>query len=164
MSIESAYIWMDGEFVPFHDAKVHILSHSLHYGLGVFEGIRSYEQPGGGGGVFKLDEHLRRLLDSAKMCRMDVQYSLEELREACLATLAKNEFSSAYIRPLVHLGMGGMGLGARNNPVHTSVTSGSGVRTSEMTASATVSAWRPVRSPGITSTRTCSAPRSRVTT
>ena len=121
MSIESAYIWMDGEFVPFHDAKVHILSHSLHYGLGVFEGIRSYQQPGGGGGVFKLDEHLRRLLDSAKMCRMEVQYSLEELREACIATLEKNEFSSAYIRPLVHLGMGGMGLGARNNPVHTSV-------------------------------------------
>ena len=99
MSIESAYIWMDGEFVPFHDAKVHILSHSLHYGLGVFEGIRSYEQPGGGGGVFKLDEHLRRLLDSAKMCRMDVQYSLEELREACLATLAKNRLERLHPTP-----------------------------------------------------------------
>ena len=56
MSIESAYIWMDGEFVPFHDAKVHVLSHSLHYGLGVFEGIRSYEQPGGGGGVFAVQK------------------------------------------------------------------------------------------------------------
>jgi len=121
MSIESAYIWMDGEFVPYADAKVHVLSHSLHYGLGVFEGIRSYEQPGGGGGVFKLDEHLRRLSDSAKMCRMEIGYSVEELREACLETLAKNDFSSAYIRPLVYLGMGGMGLGARNNPVHTSI-------------------------------------------
>jgi len=121
MSIESAYIWMDGELVPFADAKVHVLSHSLHYGLGVFEGIRSYEQEGGGGGVFKLDEHLRRLMDSAKMCRMDLKLSLEELRQGCLDTLAKNEFSSAYIRPLVYLGMGGMGLGARNNPVHTSI-------------------------------------------
>ena len=121
MSIESAYIWMEGELVPFADAKVHVLSHSLHYGLGVFEGIRSYEQEGGGGGVFKLDEHLRRLMDSAKMCRMDLKLSLEELRQGCLDTLAKNEFSSAYIRPLVYLGMGGMGLGARNNPVHTSI-------------------------------------------
>lgn len=121
MSIESAYIWMDGELVPFADAKVHVLSHSLHYGLGVFEGIRSYEQEGGGGGVFKLDEHLRRLIDSAKMCRMDLKLSIDELRQACLDTLAKNEFSSAYIRPLVYLGMGGMGLGARNNPVHTSI-------------------------------------------
>ena len=121
MSIESAYIWMDGELVPFADAKVHVLSHSLHYGLGVFEGIRSYEQEGGGGGVFKLDEHLRRLVDSAKMCRMDLTLSIADLRKACLDTLAKNEFSSAYIRPLVYLGMGGMGLGARNNPVHTSI-------------------------------------------
>lgn len=121
MSIESAYIWMDGELVPFADAKVHVLSHSLHYGLGVFEGIRSYEQEGGGGGVFKLDEHLRRLFDSAKMCRMDLTLSIDDLRKACLDTLAKNEFSSAYIRPLVYLGMGGMGLGARNNPVHTSI-------------------------------------------
>jgi len=121
MSVESAYIWMDGEFVPFADAKVHVLSHSLHYGLGVFEGIRSYKQPNGRGGVFKLDEHLRRLKDSAKMCRMDLEYSIEELREACLETLAKNNFSSAYIRPLVYLGMGGMGLGERNNPVHTSI-------------------------------------------
>ena len=112
---------MDGEFVPFADAKIHVLSHSLHYGLGVFEGIRSYEQVGGGGGVFKLDQHLRRLVDSAKMCRMELNYSVEELREACLATLAKNDFSSAYIRPLVYMGMGGMGLGARNNPIHTSI-------------------------------------------
>ena len=121
MSIQSSYIWMDGKFVPFADANVHVLSHSLHYGLGVFEGIRSYEQVGGGGGVFKLDEHLRRLKDSAKMCRMEVDYSIEELRDACIETLQKNEFSSAYIRPLVYLGMGGMGLGARNNPVHTSI-------------------------------------------
>ena len=121
MSIKSSYIWMDGEMVPFENATTHILSHSLHYGLGVFEGIRSYDQVGGGGGIFKLEEHIRRLLDSAKMCRMDVPYSLEEIRQACLDTLIKNEFESAYIRPLIYLGMGGMGLGARNNPVHVSI-------------------------------------------
>ncbi|MGB0639447.1 MAG: branched-chain amino acid transaminase [Myxococcota bacterium] len=121
MSIQSSYIWMDGEMVPFENATTHILSHSLHYGLGVFEGIRSYDQVGGGGGIFKLEEHIRRLLDSAKMCRMDVPYSLEDIRQACLDTLIKNEFESAYIRPLIYLGMGGMGLGARNNPVHVSI-------------------------------------------
>lgn len=121
MSIQSSYIWMDGEMVPFENATTHILSHSLHYGLGVFEGIRSYDQAGGGGGIFKLEEHIRRLLDSAKMCRMDVPYTLDEIRQACLDTLIKNEFESAYIRPLIHLGMGGMGLGARNNPVHVSI-------------------------------------------
>ena len=121
MSIQSSYIWMDGEMVPFENATTHILSHSLHYGLGVFEGIRSYDQVGGGGGIFKLEEHIRRLLDSAKMCRMEVPYTLEEIRQACLDTLIKNEFESAYIRPLIYLGMGGMGLGARNNPVHVSI-------------------------------------------
>ncbi len=118
MGIESRYIWSDGELIPYEDAKVHVLCHTLHYGLGVFEGIRSYRQPGGGGGVFKLDEHLRRLYDSAKMCRMEMPISREEVRKACLETLEANEFSEAYIRPLVFLGSGAMGLGARNNRVH----------------------------------------------
>ena len=63
MGIESDLVWFDGELVPYADANIHVLSHTLHYGLGVFEGIRSYRQPGGGGGVFKLDEHIRRLFD-----------------------------------------------------------------------------------------------------
>lgn len=121
MGIESQYIWMDGDFVPFADANVHLLSHTLHYGLGVFEGIRSYRQPGGGGGVFKLDQHIQRLCDSAKMCRMELPYSFEEIRQACLDTLQKNEFEGAYIRPIVFLGMGAMGLGARENPVHVAI-------------------------------------------
>lgn len=121
MGIESRFIWMDGELVPFDQAHVHVLSHTLHYGLGVFEGIRCYRQTGGGGGVFKLDEHLRRLFDSAKMCRMTIPYSFEEVREACVQTLRANEFEEGYIRPLITLGMGAMGLGARNNPVHVTV-------------------------------------------
>ncbi|MCK6503090.1 branched-chain amino acid transaminase [Myxococcota bacterium] len=121
MGIESRFIWMDGELVPYADAKVHVLSHSLHYGLGVFEGIRSYRQPGGGGGVWKLDEHIRRLVDSAKMCRINLPCSFEEIRQACVATLEANEFDEAYIRPIVYLGEGAMGLGARGNQVHVTV-------------------------------------------
>ena len=121
MGIESQYIWMDGEFVPFAQANVHVLSHSLHYGLGVFEGIRSYQQPDGGGGIFKLDEHIERLCDSARMCRIELPYTAEEIRQACIDTLKKNEFNAGYIRPIVFLGMGAMGLGARENPVHVAI-------------------------------------------
>jgi len=121
MGIESRVIWMDGEFIPFDQAQVHLLSHTLHYGLGVFEGIRAYEQTDGRGGVFKLDEHVRRLVDSAKMCRIDLPYTADQIREACLETLKQNDFNEGYIRPIVFLGMGAMGLGARNNPVHVAV-------------------------------------------
>jgi branched-chain amino acid aminotransferase len=121
MGIESRVIWMDGGFVPFDQAQVHLLSHTLHYGLGVFEGIRAYKQADGRGGVFKLDEHVRRLVDSAKMCRIDLPYTADQIREACLETLKENDFNEGYIRPIVFLGMGAMGLGARNNPVHVAV-------------------------------------------
>ncbi len=121
MGIESRFIWMDGELVPFADAKVHLLAHTLHYGLGVFEGIRSYRQPDGKGGIFKLDEHIRRLVDSAKMCRMELPCGFDEIRAACIETLQANEFDEAYIRPIVFLGAGAMGLGARTNPVHVAV-------------------------------------------
>ena len=123
MSIESKYIWMDGEFLPFEKAQVHLLSHTLHYGLGAFEGIRSYKQASGGGGIFKLDEHLSRLFDSAKMCRMKMPFTFEEVREACIETLSRNDFDEAYIRPIIFIGHGAMGLGARNNPVRVAVAS-----------------------------------------
>jgi branched-chain amino acid aminotransferase len=121
MGIESRFIWMDGKLVPFADANVHVLSHTLHYGLGVFEGIRAYKQAGGGGGVFRLDDHIRRLTDSAKMCRIDLAVTHEQIREACLETLRANEMEEAYIRPIVFFGMGKMGLGTRDNPVHVAV-------------------------------------------
>lgn len=121
MGIESRYIWMDGELVPFDDAKVHVLAHTLHYGLGAFEGIRAYRQAGGGGGIFRLDEHIRRLTDSAKMIRMHLPWTHEQIKEACIATLRANEMDEAYIRPLIYFGMGKMGLGARDNPVHLNV-------------------------------------------
>jgi len=98
-----------------------VLSHTLHYGLGVFEGIRCYRQSGGGGGVFRLDLHLRRLFDSAKMCHVPIPWTEAQLHDACLETLRANAFEEAYIRPIVFLGMGAMGLGARTNPVHVAV-------------------------------------------
>lgn len=121
MGIESKFIWMDGKLVPFEDAKIHVLAHTLHYGLGVFEGIRAYRQRGGGGGVFRLHDHLRRLYDSAKMCHMPIPFSSEQLADAVVETLKANDFEAAYIRPIVFFGMGAMGLGARNNPVHVAI-------------------------------------------
>lgn len=121
MGIESKMIWMDGTLVPFADAKVHVLSHTLHYGLGVFEGIRSYKQTAGGGGIFRLDDHLRRLCESAKMCQINLPWTQDQLKQACIDTLRANEMEEAYIRPIIYYGMGAMGLGARNNPVHISV-------------------------------------------
>ena len=118
MSVRSEHIWFDGKFVPFDDAKVHVLSHTLHYGLGVFEGIRAYEQPNGRPGIWRLEGHLRRFLDSLKMMRWTCAYSYDELTAACLETLRVNNFTSAYVRPLAFLGEGQMGLGARGNKMH----------------------------------------------
>ncbi len=118
MGIESDWIWVDGDWVPFEDAKVHVLSHTLHYGLGAFEGIRAYEQPDGRPGIWRLPEHLDRLFDSVRMARLPLSCTQEEVGAACLEVLSRNGFSSAYIRPLAFLGVGAMGLGARSNPLH----------------------------------------------
>ncbi len=123
MGIESAYIWMDGELVPYADAQVHVLSHTLHYGLGVFEGIRAYEQPDGRAGIFRLGPHMRRFMDSAKMTRITVPYTQAELEAACRQTLDANDFKSAYLRPLAFMGAGLMGLGATKNPIRTVIAS-----------------------------------------
>ena len=121
MSIRSDWIWMDGEQVPFDEAKVHVLCHTLHYGLGVFEGIRSYEQDPGRGGVFRLDEHVRRFIESASMCQLTLPYGFDEIRDACIETLRLNRMTEAYIRPLAFYGSEAMGLGARNNTVHVTI-------------------------------------------
>ncbi|MBA2321337.1 MAG: branched-chain amino acid transaminase [Deltaproteobacteria bacterium] len=118
MGIESDWIWFDGKLVPYADAQVHVLSHTLHYGLGAFEGIRAYEQPDGRPGIWRLQEHLDRLLDSMRMVTLKIPFSRDQLAEACLQVLEANRFTEAYIRPLAFLGHGAMGLGARTNPVH----------------------------------------------
>lgn len=103
------YVWMNGEIVPFKEANVSVLSHSLHYGLGVFEGIRCYKCINGSA-IFRLDDHLLRLLHSAKIFMMDVKYSLEDLRKAVLAIISKNEFDACYIRPIIFYGMKSLGI------------------------------------------------------
>lgn len=121
MSIRSDYIWFDGEMIPFDEANVHVLSHTLHYGLGAFEGIRAYEQPDGTAGIWRLEEHIERLCDTMRILRMPVNIDAATIEQACKDVLKTNGFRSAYLRPLAFLGSGQMGLGARGNPVHIAV-------------------------------------------
>lgn len=109
MTKKADYIWFNGEMTPWADAKVHVMSHALHYGTSVFEGVRCYDSHKGPV-VFRHREHMQRLRDSAKIYRMPVSYSVEELMEACRATLRKNNLVCAYIRPLVFIGDVGMGV------------------------------------------------------
>jgi branched-chain amino acid aminotransferase len=109
-------IWLNGEFVAWEDAKVHVLTHSLHYGTGVFEGIRAYETERGTA-VFRHDDHLKRLEQSARLYYMDLPYSLEQIREVTHELIVRNGFRSCYIRPVVHRGYGPMGLDPLDNPV-----------------------------------------------
>jgi branched-chain amino acid aminotransferase len=105
------FIWMDGEFVAWEDAKVHVLSHSLHYGNAAIEGTKAYKTDKGYA-IFKLREHTQRLLNSSKMTLMNVPFTLEELEAAQVELIKKNGFKgdSVYLRPLVYLGYGVMGL------------------------------------------------------
>ncbi|HYE94814.1 MAG TPA: branched-chain amino acid transaminase [Rubricoccaceae bacterium] len=112
----TAPIWFNGELVPFEDAKIHVLSHVVHYGSSVFEGIRCYHTARGSA-VFRLREHNRRLVDSAKIYRMEIPYTLDELDQACLDTVAASGLDACYIRPVVFRGTGRMGV----NPLHNSV-------------------------------------------
>ncbi len=111
---------MNGEFVAWDDAKVHVLTHGLHYGTGVFEGIRAYDTEVGTA-IFRHSDHLQRLENSAKLYYMDLPFSREQLREATHELIARNGLRSCYIRPLVYRGHGPMGLDPLNNPVEVSI-------------------------------------------
>jgi branched-chain amino acid aminotransferase len=116
MSLRSNVIWMDGEYVPWDEAKVHVMTHTLHYGLGVFEGIRCYATDDGRLAIFRLAEHLRRFYDSAKICLMEIPFSIEALTEVCIEIVRKNGAKACYLRPLAFVGEGAMGLGTMDNP------------------------------------------------
>ncbi|ACY82937.1 branched-chain amino acid transaminase [Edwardsiella piscicida] len=103
------YIWFNGDMVPWGEARVHVMSHALHYGTSVFEGVRCYDTHRGPA-VFRHREHMQRLHDSARIYRMPLAYSVDELMAACRETLRRNQLSSAYIRPLVFIGDVGMGV------------------------------------------------------
>ena len=114
-------IWMDGKVVDWDRAQVHVLTHTLHYGLGVFEGIRCYLCHDGTSAVFKLREHIERLFDSALIAQITIPYSREEMRRAVIEILKINKLSEGYIRPLVYIGDGEMGLYVKEYPVRVAI-------------------------------------------
>jgi branched-chain amino acid aminotransferase len=114
-------IWMDGRLVPWDDANVHVLTHTLHYGLGVFEGIRCYRTADGRSAVFRLAEHVRRLFESAHINLMKIPYTPAQIEAAIAETLRANGMAEGYIRPLVYIGHGAMGLNPGDNPIRVAI-------------------------------------------
>ncbi len=114
-------VWLDGGFVDWDDAKVHILTHTLHYGLGVFEGIRCYRTADGRSAVFRLGDHVRRLFESAHINLMEIPFARPEIEAAILETLRRNDLAEGYIRPLVFIGDGEMGLNPGDNPIRVAI-------------------------------------------
>jgi branched-chain amino acid aminotransferase len=114
------FIWMDNKFVKWNDAKIHVLTHTLHYGLGVFEGIRFYDTINGPA-VFRLKEHVERLFYGAKNCNIKIPYNEKEIEDAIIKTIQLNKIKSGYIRPIVYLGYGKMGLNPKGAPVNVSI-------------------------------------------
>lgn len=117
---ETKKIWMDGKFCDWKDANVHILTHTLHYGVGVFEGIRCYSTEKGTA-VFRLKEHVQRLFESAHIMQIKVPFKQEEIFQAIIDTVKINGLTSGYIRPLIYLGYGQMGLNPKNSPVNAAI-------------------------------------------
>jgi branched-chain amino acid aminotransferase len=113
-------IWMDGKLVDWEDATVHVLTHALHYGTGVFEGIRAYETPNGPG-VFRLTDHMKRLFRSAQVYMIDIPFSLEEMVEGAKETVKASGLKACYVRPIVYRGYGEMGLNPLNAPVNVAI-------------------------------------------
>jgi branched-chain amino acid aminotransferase len=114
-------IWMDGKLIPWEEANVHILTHSLHYGLAVFEGIRCYLCTDGKSAVFRLREHVDRLFDSAQIGEIRIPYSKKDIAEACKETLRANQLKEGYIRPIVFIGEGVMGVYPGDNPIRVGI-------------------------------------------
>jgi branched-chain amino acid aminotransferase len=114
-------IWLDGELVDWDAAQIHILTHSLHYGVGAFEGIRAYKRADGRTCIFRLREHIDRLFDSCKLSLLQPKFTREQLSAACAETLRVNGMTEGYIRPLIFLGDGAMGIYAPTNPVRASI-------------------------------------------
>ena len=114
-------IWLDGELVAWEDANVHVLTHTLHYGLGAFEGVRCYQRADGRSHIFRLRDHTRRLFESTRMVGLTIPFSQDAVNEACLATIRANGQREAYLRPLAFIGDGAMGLYAVDNPIRLAI-------------------------------------------
>ena len=120
MADRDGLIWFDGEMVDWREAKIHVLTHTLHYGMGVFEGLRAYEAEKGTA-IFRLQAHTDRLFESAEIMNMDIPFDKDTLNEAQLAAVRENNLESAYVRPMCFYGSEGMGLRADNLKVHVMV-------------------------------------------
>jgi len=114
-------VWRDGELIDWQAATVPLMTHSLHYGVAVWDGIRAYQRADGSSQVFRLRAHLERLFDSCRLCFLKPKVTLEQLTEACLETLRVNGLKDGYLRPMVYVGEGAMGVYAPDNPIHTVV-------------------------------------------
>jgi branched-chain amino acid aminotransferase len=114
-------IWLDGQLVPWDGATDHLLAHTMHYGVGAFEGIRAYQRSDGRTAIFRLREHIDRLLDSAMICTLDVPFTRDQLMAACHEVVKVNKMTACYLRPLIYLGYGALGLGSLEPPVRTMV-------------------------------------------
>jgi branched-chain amino acid aminotransferase len=120
MADRDGWIWMDGELVPWRDAKIHVLTHSLHYGMAVFEGVRCYETQTGSA-IFRLQDHTQRLLNSAKIFQMKIPYDAAVLEAAQKEVVRRNDLKSCYLRPIAWIGSEKMGISAVGNTIHVSV-------------------------------------------
>jgi branched-chain amino acid aminotransferase len=120
---KAKFIWFDGKFIPWEAAQVHILTHTLHYGLGVFEGIRAYQCHDGRTAIFRLKEHIQRLFNSAHVMMIDIPFEQSEVEAVCSELLRRNDQKEAYIRPLVFLGEGVMGLHPAGSPIRVAIIS-----------------------------------------
>jgi branched-chain amino acid aminotransferase len=120
MADRDGWIWYDGKMVPWRDATTHVLTHTLHYGMGVFEGVRAYKTAEGPA-IFRLRDHTERLFRSARIFMMKIPYSVEEIEAAQIACVRDNKLESCYLRPLVFYGSTAMGVAARSNPVRVAI-------------------------------------------
>ena len=120
MADRDGEIWMDGQFVDWREANIHVLTHTLHYGMGIFEGVRCYET-GSGSAIFRLKDHTQRLLNSAKIFQMNIGYSKEELMQAQLETVRRNKLKSCYIRHIVWIGSERLGIATNDNKIHMAI-------------------------------------------
>lgn len=121
MSKYPPLIWFDGKLMPWDQANVHVLTHTLHYGLGVFEGIRAYKCHDGSTAVFRLDDHIRRLFESAHIARIKIPFSRDEIKDAIFLLIRENNLEEAYIRPIVFIGNGSMGVHPKDNPIRVAI-------------------------------------------
>jgi branched-chain amino acid aminotransferase len=154
-------IWMDGKFVDWDDAKIHILTHGLHYGYSVFEGIRCFSTPGGPA-IFRLGEHLERFLNSAKIYMMKIDYSAKELNNACVDLVRKNGIPESYIRPIAYSAYGEMGLNPTKSKISIAIASWEwgpylGKDSVDKGVRATISSWVRVDSRALPPQAKCAA-------